>query len=287
MRQYKKWSNEELEFLYSNVGKMKLTTIALKLNRTVSAVKVRISKLGLNISNNSGLYTVSYISKCFGSNHTTFYKKLKSIIIYKNIYLNKKIRYVRAKDFWKFVKNNKELFSLNKYKKGSILPEPGFMKGEIKQKNLITYWSEYDVRMLRFYVNKGLSHKEIAKKLNKTIPSVKTKASRLNHITQVHLKWSSKEIEILKSMLKEGKKHSEIAEELGRETYHITDYIYRNNLHDRDKVIRNTSIRWTNEEIEKLEIMISQGYNYTQISKELNRSYYAICHKIKRIRDNV
>jgi hypothetical protein len=46
------WSHEEIDFLEEHIGKMKILTIAKKLNRTETGVLLKMKRLGIGTQKN-------------------------------------------------------------------------------------------------------------------------------------------------------------------------------------------------------------------------------------------
>ena len=279
-RKNKHWNDEEIQYLYENIGKKSITTIAKNLNRTIYGIKTKSRKLNLEPGEQSGLYTIYYIAKCFKTCESNMYKKLKSITITKNLHIKIIKKYIRGKEFWKLVEKNKDKFNFKSYKKGSILPEPQWLLNKEYKHNYRIFfddWTEHEIKMLKFYRNKGLKIKEISDKLNRTTSSIKSKLKKLRIYKEIHLEWKEEEIKILNDMFKNGYSYKEIAYKVGRNENNVAKYFNRRGIH------RINTNKITEEETCKIKKLIENGYSYREISEKLNIHTSKIIRKCREI----
>lgn len=222
----KKWSKEEIDYLNSMWGRYNLTTLAKKLNRTVEAVKVKSERLGLG----GGLKAQDAISKADIKRicGVTDYTVGKWMSMYGLKCTNKVVTskrsfcLIKTKDFWDFAKNNNELIDFSRIEKNILGVEPEwvdeFRKRDFKMKRKVyrRKWSAAEEKeAIRLY-RKGLSHKEIGKRLDRPYHGVQCKLMRLGHKSRVSLAWRDEEIKILKNLIEKGYTDYEIADEIGR-----------------------------------------------------------------------
>lgn len=53
-----------------------------------------------------------------------------------------------------------------------------------------------------------------------------------------------------------------------------------------DRKFKTSNKRWTKDDLETLVLMYKNNYSYSDIAKELNRTYNAISRKLQRLRKN-
>jgi hypothetical protein len=285
----KRWTIEEDNFLFENIGQKTIKYIAKKLNKSESAVYTRADKKGYsNTKELTGMYTANQIAKAFDIDSHVIYKlcnsgRLKHI---KKISC-KEARYyfLKSNDIWNFVKENKYIFNFKRYKKYSILPEPSWLNEYIlkenKALNKLKKWENKDIEILKklFYMN--YSNTEIANIINRSYSSIAHKLNSLGLKRIIQVKWSEKETKMLDDMINKNYSVEKIAYELGREKAHIVCKCRRCNLEyyydDKDK--------WTEEEVRILSSMKSKNKRYKEIKKFLpGRTEKSMAWKISQLK---
>ncbi len=129
----KPWSESEVAYIERNYSIYPASVIAKKLNRSVSAVKHKASRLRVN-----GIYqntiTFSVLASCFDVSYSTVRRWAKEFNMpYKvvnrgDIYLYD----IDVGKFWEWAEKHKELICWNKYSRNSLPPEPYWI-GVIKK----------------------------------------------------------------------------------------------------------------------------------------------------------
>ncbi|WP_209124905.1 helix-turn-helix domain-containing protein [Alkalihalobacillus sp. BA299] len=181
----KNWTEEEIYFLLENVGTIKLTTIAQKLNRSEHSILCKMKRLGIsNTKEQTGLLTTCELEDLLQVDRSTIRRwitehGLKSIK--KTTRSKKKFHLINTSDFWSWAYQNREKVDFSKIEYQSIVPEPDWVMDERKNVKKINYkqWSTIEEIKLQNLISKGISMHEIAKKLGRSLTSVKRKYDRL------------------------------------------------------------------------------------------------------------
>lgn len=218
------WTEKEVDYLEENYGKYSLKVLAKNLNRTESAIKEKCTRLGLTSAlRNTGLLTTSELAIAFKTDRKTIwnYIQYKGLPAKKKAVLrNGKFWRIDINEFWKWLKNNKELLDFSKLEKNILGAEPAWVEEKRKtdtrnKSRRNKNWSNFEINYLKANY-KIKTFDEIAKDLNRTLASVQVKSRKLGLSKVVEIKWKSVEINLLINMKMQGLTDIEIAEELGR-----------------------------------------------------------------------
>lgn len=169
--------------------------------------------------------------------------------------------------------------------------------------NLAQNWTTKEIQYLKknallAETNEVLNIAEMAKKLNRTVASVRSKLYHLQRSEELPKidrsksfdtlgkPWTSKEDKRLIAMKKNGATHSEIAEQLERTKISVDNRAHR--LKKSGKV-KNTRIMWTEAEVQLILDNIKfdeNGYvsNYNELGRLVNRRYDQIYARVSRLR---
>ena len=219
------WTQEEVDFLYDNLGVLSYKSIGKKLNRTSEAVRSKCQKLKLGgITLYSEFLTTAELGRAIGRDKSTIVRYIKNngLPARKKILAMKRVYYqISLKNFWKWAEKNKELIKWDNFEEGSLGLEPKWVKevrknSYCKPRNRGTYWSKREDSLLVFYLDSGKDLKELAKILKRSSGAINARAKRLNLRRNIMIKWKDIEVEILLKMVNEGFTNVQIAEELGR-----------------------------------------------------------------------
>lgn len=177
------------------VGVHPFPTIARRLGRKETAIERKLQELGLlNTKLNGGVLSARDLSKALNLHHRALLrlrKQHKLPLEKHNLRygINKNISWhIKPEKFWKWAEKNKDVVNWTRYVPDSIYPEPAWLKDTIYlQKQTIpskqkTFWTpeEDDKAWNLFY--RGETHKEIAKKLGRSMDAVEKRLRRLRAI---------------------------------------------------------------------------------------------------------
>ncbi|WP_158553352.1 helix-turn-helix domain-containing protein [Peribacillus saganii] len=180
-----KWTQQEVNYLQENVGIMKLSSIAKKLERSEQAVLSKMKRLGISNTKAQTGYLTTYelaallkidpsTIRGWIANHGLQYKKRATRT-------KRKCYFISPEDFWKWVELNREKIDFSKIEHQSIVPEPDWVEKERANAKPSVYkvWSVKEERKLMLLFSQGCTIKEVAGQLNRSIVSVQRKFQRL------------------------------------------------------------------------------------------------------------
>ena len=128
---WKKWTNEDVEYLVENWGSKSIPAIAGKLGRTVNAVVMKRQELGLGaVLDNGGYVTLNaLISAVTGSRSSYSYKmtswvKNRGLPVHTRRVNNCRFRVVYLDEFWKWAEKNRSFIDFSKFEKHALGAEP-------------------------------------------------------------------------------------------------------------------------------------------------------------------
>lgn len=140
------WTDEEEEYLISNIGYVKIPTIAEKLNRTIPSVELKMRRLGIrNTLHQYGVMTIGELAELIKVDRTVvkLWTKKHGLKVNKRIISRKRQHsFIQVEDFWEWAKENKDRVDFKQIEPLSILPEPEWVKEarkhnpEYKRKNI-------------------------------------------------------------------------------------------------------------------------------------------------------
>ena len=156
----KEWTKDEETYMYRRYLNQSVETTAKFLNRSVSSVKHKASKMGLNHYYGERI-SAKTLAKCFHSDISVVVRWIdKYDLPCKKVKLKNQTRYlIDAAEFWKWAENHQDVIN---WKKDNGKPE--------RHGNKITDFEKLSIKnMLR----KGMSNKEIAKEIHRTYEATK------------------------------------------------------------------------------------------------------------------
>lgn len=238
----KRWTQKDDEFLENSWGFISKEKIAEKLGRTVRAIESRASILGLGrYQEAGGLYiNPNRIAEMLGKKSCVVYNWIKSgKLKAKKRKSNVKTTYqVSMDDLKDFLEKNQELWDSRNLELYALGEEPEWLKEKRKRdiKEPVESrkrWTKAEDNLLIEYAKQGLSKEEIAKKLNRTIKSIKCRMSKKRKkgepipVEVIMLRWKEEEIKLMMKLEKKGYTDEEIAYELGRDRASVSGLRYR------------------------------------------------------------
>ena len=241
----KKWTQDEINYLKEHYGKVSIGKIAKNLNRSIKAVKIKRTRLGLGLFLENGDY-ISFRQLALNLGYTDSTDRLKKQWIDKKglPVIRKRIEngtfmVVRIKDFWAWAEKNKAYLNFSKFPKFALGAEPDWVgiKREFDIKNTklkIRTWTKKEDEHLKSLLNSyTYNYKEISEILNRSEIAVSQHINKLG-LKQRPLKqddykrWSDEEKEILRDMILKGAKYENIASELRkRSSLSIKQKVYQ------------------------------------------------------------
>lgn len=244
MPRNKKWTPEELEYLENSWGSVSIKGIARKLKRSINAVKLKAQRIGLSDAREHYEgLTVSILAEVLNVNYSTI-------------------------KYW--IENNgfpakQKLFTAER--KILVVTWPDFWK-----------WAEQNKQVLDFArVEPGYLGPE------PEWVEEKRKADQLRKMKVKTTPWTKEEMATLKTMLNAFEySYSDIARRLRRTEAAVKRRILDLGLKQRP-IRRDSHIRYTTEEVERLVEMYEKGYDFDTIAERLNKSALGVRGKLERM----
>lgn len=182
-----KWTENDLSFLQKRVGNCSLSAIARQLNRSETAVSLKLKRMGLrNTKNATGFLTSSELAEALKVDRKTVYnwiqfhglKAISRVTGYK-----RKFYLIDVHFFWKWAEQNQEKINFNNIEKHALPPEPDWVdkaRQTTADKEVKTYkhWTTKEINLLLKWKTEGLNFNEIAKKLDRSRISVERRYAR-------------------------------------------------------------------------------------------------------------
>ncbi|MRH43858.1 DNA-binding protein [Aquibacillus halophilus] len=185
----KYWTGEEIQFIRENIGVLKVPTIAKKLNRTETAVLLKLKRLGLaNTKAYAGNLTMHQLAnllkvdaktvKLWIENHGLLCKRRVTRS-------TRKFYFISQEEFWCWASINKEKIDFSKIERQTIVPEPEWVEkaraNNKQNKNKYKSWTTNEVKFMLHLLSTGSNFEYIGKQLDRTSTSVARKYDRVKY----------------------------------------------------------------------------------------------------------
>lgn len=170
------WTSKEIKYLEKWYEKKGVPHIAKKLNRPCNSIKRKAQYLGLNAYVGEKLY-LRTLANCFNCDSRVVNRWIEKYDLpYSKVKRGQTVfKQIEQLAFWKWAKDHQDIIPWSKYEKGTILPEPDWLRECIRNytyknnRKPITDTEKYLVISLR---EKGYSFEEISKQIGRTKNSV-------------------------------------------------------------------------------------------------------------------
>ena len=249
------WSAEELQQLDDEWGRISVSRIAERHNRSVNAILIKAQrrKLGAHLLGDDRV-SVNQIFKAF---KVTSYGYLLGRMIKAGLKTSyhrvngRRFRVVDLDEFWSFMKNNRSMLDFSRLEKNSLGKEPPWVERvrheDFKRSCFIkpnnTRWTKSeDAELLRLVQRHNYSYSEIAGSLHRTCGAVSRRLHDLGIKDRPikadnHIKWTAEELKTLCDMIKAGSNYENISRAIGKSPKAIQGKVYSTYLTERlDKV---------------------------------------------------
>ncbi|ETT45731.1 Phage protein [Paenibacillus sp. FSL R7-269] len=261
MGRARNWTNEEVEYLQDRWGVVSLKSIAIRLDRSIEAIKLKASKMGLkDCRMNFDGITVNQLSLALD-------KSYNQIIRYwipqygfparRKIFVSSaRVLVVGYDDFWKWAEQHKELINLAKMDPNLLGAEPAWAKVKRRadlMRSQKTYqavdWTpEEDQRLVQVLGTKGMTYPEVAKLFDRSEAAVKRRLHDLGvKVRPVrlenHIKYTAEDVQILLRMAQEGYSYETIAQALGKSALGVRGKLERMGFDFKRRQLREESIK--------------------------------------------
>ncbi|KAA0549964.1 helix-turn-helix domain-containing protein [Bacillus sp. BGMRC 2118] len=180
------WTSHEINILKDNVGTLKISTLARKLNRSEQSVLLKMKRLGIaNTKEQNGLLTVGRLASILKVDRNTVCCWIRNhgLKCIKKVSRSKKaFWFIENSDFWNWAEQNKQRINFSKVEIHAIPPEPKWVeveRGISKSVRNYKIWTKREEIVLIELITKGKTYQEVAAELNRTSISIERKYNRL------------------------------------------------------------------------------------------------------------
>jgi hypothetical protein len=181
-----KYAAEDIQLIKDQVGAFPLSTIAKKLNRTIVALEVKITRMGLSHTKSyTGMLTAGELAKNLNIDRNTVMQWILNheLDSHQRVTRNKrKFTFINIEDFWSWADKNRYKIDFSKLEPNSLPPEPDWVAGERKITKQVTnykVWTKQEEKLLLEWHCCGKSLSEISGMLGRTSDSIRKKIKRL------------------------------------------------------------------------------------------------------------
>jgi hypothetical protein len=225
---FRRWTNEDIDYLEQSWGGIPKTTICKKLNRSLNSITKKASEINLGKYLEAGEYiTVRQFLKEIGSkNNSSYFKNWvegKGFPVRTKKVVKSKVRVIYIKDFWKWAENNKAIIDFSKFEEGIVGEEPKWVKEKRKADVLYSRfknksWSNEEDNLLKSLLNTKASYRDISQRMGRTELSINQRMIilklKIRPIRSNVKSWTEEEEKKIFDLYKKGYKPDVIALEL-------------------------------------------------------------------------
>ncbi|APM41364.1 hypothetical protein [Clostridium kluyveri] len=236
------FSISEVEYLENNWGIKSINAMANDLNRSISSILNKKTRLQLGAFLDNGEYiTVNQLFKAIGREKGTGYTLRnwirKGFPVKNKKVLNSSFRVVYLEDFWKWAREYRMHIDFSKFKENELGLEPDWVKGQRRadiafSKYKVTPWTKKEDSQLESLL--GIfrySYRELSMQILRTEAGIKRRINDLGlnmwPIRDLSRSWRSEEISIVTDMYNNGYKSDVIKEYINKSAQAINGKIER------------------------------------------------------------
>ena len=228
------WTSEQETYLEENWGKRSIPAIARKLGRSVEAVKIRASRLGLGPSLMAGDYvTFNQLIQAFqGKSSAASYQieswiKKRGFPIHTRIVQDCSFRVVYLDEFWAWAEQHRSFLDFSRMEPLALGKEPDW----VDQQRKIDYvsfanqrkdpWTpEEDQRLAHLLKQHKYTWTEISRELHRSAGAIQRRACDLGLKERPvraspHNPWSDEDLQLMAEMIRQGCSYAMIGEACG------------------------------------------------------------------------
>lgn len=224
------WSPAEIKYLRDNWGKVTPETLARKLNRSLTSIRIKSKRLKLGPVIDYSCFTKQDLTKLLKIDHRLVKRWIKQGLLRATIApttsknTRRNVVQVKPGELMRFLRNNPDLWDSRKAgdiekavrKKELLALKIQNQRSEGKQKRVMPeYLKDAFVEFVADVATAGSERIRTARKENAWLEQ-KRAQDQQQYLPREGFRWTEKEDEQLRLMFKQGKKYREMAEALGR-----------------------------------------------------------------------
>lgn len=244
----KHWTPEEERYLQEKWGIASIPAIAKHLDRSVNAVKLRASRLGLGAFRMGGEYItlnqlhIAVTGSPGGSGYITkSWVKNRGLPVHTKTVVKHRFRVVYLEEFWKWAEKNKSFIDFSKMEPMALGKEPAWV-AEQRKRDFQGYaiqrkdpWTAADDSCLIMLLQQHkYGYAELSERLLRSAGAIQRRCQDLgikerpvkadNHSPSS--KWTEQDFEILAEGIRNGECYTQIGRKLGRSEKAIRGKVY-------------------------------------------------------------
>lgn len=241
----RKWTEEDETYLSDNWGHIPVPSLCKKLNRTKSAILVRVHRMGLPPFLESGEYiTLNQLFVAVTGSMKSYSYKMRSWIENRGFPVHYKKndqctwRVVYIDEFWKWAEKNRSFIDFSKMEPNILGKEPAWVAAQRRQdsKSNANYrkdpWTQREDSLLREYLKQfKYGYAELSKMLGRSAGAIQRRICDLNLKERPikadnHKSWEEWHFQTLADMIRAGYSYGAIGETLGKSEKAIRGRVY-------------------------------------------------------------
>lgn len=181
-----KYAPEDLQMIKDQLGSQSLSTIARRLNRSITALEVKITRLGLSHTKScTGMLTAGELAKILKIDRNTVMQWIVNHDLDSHLRITrskKKFTFINTDDFWAWAEKNRHKIDFSKLEPDALPPEPYWVAEERKTPRQVTSykaWTKNEEKLVLEWHCCGKTLAEISDMLGRTRESIRKKIKRL------------------------------------------------------------------------------------------------------------
>ncbi len=241
---WRKWTQEEYDYLQEKWGTISLQSIARYLDRSENAIRIKVQRLGLGPFLEGGEYVSwNQLLIALGIQGGRRYKDISWIknrgcpIKIKRVN-NCSFKIIYLTEFWEWAEHNQDFLDFSKFEENMLGEEPEWVKNKRKMdyKKSIHYiktpWTTIEDKRLEKLVNDyKYTYSEISKMMRRTEGAIQRRCIDLKLKGRPlrespHNKWEEWQFDKLDELIDSGFTYEFIADEIGKSVKAIRGKVY-------------------------------------------------------------
>ncbi len=244
----KKWTQEDIDYLQENYGKYSIPSLAKRLGRTVDAIKVMRTKLGLGAFLMNGEYiSLNQLLLAVSGGSSTYSYKMISWVQNRGLPVHTKkvdacsFRVVFLDEFWEWAEKNRSFLDFSKMEPLALGEEPPWV-AEQRKKDINAFrlqrkdpWTPAeDSRLIMLLKMHKYGYAELSEMLHRSAGAIQRRCTDLgikerpvkadNHSAEA--KWTESDFQILADGIRNGDSYTQIGNMIGKSEKAIRGKVY-------------------------------------------------------------
>ncbi|WP_286183024.1 helix-turn-helix domain-containing protein [Bacillus sp. ISL-55] len=186
MKSKMKYAPEDIQMIKDQLGSQSLSIIARRLNRSIVALEVKITRMGLSHTKSyTGMLTAGELAKILKVDRNTVMQWILNHDLDSHLRITrskKKFTFINTDDFWAWAEKNRHKIDFSKLEPDALPPEPYWVAEERKIPRQVTNykaWTKHEENLVLEWHCCGKTLAEISDMLGRTRESIRKKIKRL------------------------------------------------------------------------------------------------------------